>query len=100
LPDNANTRHDEIKYVWRKFARLTADALVGEVNSLMTNHGNETTINFRSLLGFKPRMTTNDSFAGPGYRLFGHSVDQWRLVCEIGDAYVRFCPARLFEYPL
>jgi transposase len=35
------------KYFWRKFVRLTAGALVDEVNSLMTNYGTEFTINFR-----------------------------------------------------
>jgi transposase len=34
----------QAKYFWRKFARLTAGALVDEVNSLMTNYGTELTI--------------------------------------------------------
>ena len=37
----------QAKYFWRKFVRLTAGALVDEVNSLMTNYGTEFTINFR-----------------------------------------------------
>jgi transposase len=37
----------QAKYFWRKFVRLTAGALVDEVNSLMANYGTEFTINFR-----------------------------------------------------
>ena len=37
----------QAKYFWRRFTRLTADALVDEVTSLMTNYGTEFTINFR-----------------------------------------------------
>jgi transposase len=37
----------QAKYFWRKFVRLTAGALVDEVQSLMANYGTEFTINFR-----------------------------------------------------
>lgn len=36
----------QAKYFWRKFVRITAGALVDEVNSLMANYETEFTINF------------------------------------------------------